>query len=81
MLGSLARLRVILAYSPQRDKLVLYAAGSGGSSEFERMLDAIGEEVGYGLLRQDGRVVFVTWVGEGVGSVLSLWTKRHKIRR
>lgn len=64
--------RLVLAYSPQRDKLVLYAAGSNGILECERMLDAVGEEVAYALVRTedeggDEKVAFVTYVGEGVG--------------
>ena len=67
--------RVILTYSPQRDKLILHHASNTGDGrpDFERWLEGLGaEEVGYGCLReadQGGRVVFVTWVGKGVGSV------------
>jgi len=64
--------RLVLAYSPQRDKLVLYGAGSDGISECERTLDAVGEDVAYALVRTEdegegGKIAFVTYVGEGVG--------------
>lgn len=64
---------MILSYPPQRDKLFLYGSGSGGVAECEGKLGEVGEEVAYVLVRagEGGGEAFVTYVGEGVGSVLS----------
>jgi hypothetical protein len=59
--------RIVLTYTPERDRIIHLASGPGGVDAFGSGLAQVGEDVGFGCLQEGGRVLFLTFLGEGVG--------------